>query len=113
MPASFPNFSMIEYEGPKDLHSFPTRRSSDLKILQGLKDATALLEDYRQAMTKLIDSSKSVDELDRKSTRLNSSHRCKSYAVFCLKKKKARTLRGLRLADATKNLPDKHYKLFR
>src|SRR5437764_13571396 len=25
--------------------------------------------------------------LDRKSTRLNSSHRCISYAVFCLKKK--------------------------
>src|SRR5437762_7197816 len=28
---------------------------------------------------------------DRKSTRLNSSHRCISYAVFCLKKKKIRT----------------------
>src|SRR5436189_2863462 len=28
--------------------------------------------------------------LDRKSTRLNSSHRCISYAVFCLKKKKQR-----------------------
>src|SRR5437762_7402683 len=27
-------------------------------------------------------------EIDRKSTRLNSSHRCISYAVFCLKKKK-------------------------
>src|SRR5437879_11000683 len=27
-------------------------------------------------------------EEDRKSTRLNSSHRCISYAVFCLKKKK-------------------------
>src|SRR5437762_6841843 len=27
---------------------------------------------------------------DRKSTRLNSSHRCISYAVFCLKKKKQR-----------------------
>src|SRR5436189_4262310 len=25
---------------------------------------------------------------DRKSTRLNSSHRCSSYAVFCLKKKR-------------------------
>src|SRR5437762_9846423 len=28
---------------------------------------------------------------DRKSTRLNSSHRCISYAVFCLKKKKKNT----------------------
>src|SRR5437764_11050019 len=30
--------------------------------------------------------------LDRKSTRLNSSHRCISYAVFCLKKKKKTTI---------------------
>src|SRR5437764_11866528 len=29
-----------------------------------------------------------VEARDRKSTRLNSSHRCISYAVFCLKKKK-------------------------
>src|SRR5436189_2285842 len=29
---------------------------------------------------------------DRKSTRLNSSHRCISYAVFCLKKKKKITI---------------------
>src|SRR3712207_8405582 len=29
-----------------------------------------------------------VDNLDRKSTRLNSSHANISYAVFCLKKKK-------------------------
>src|SRR5437762_7239888 len=29
--------------------------------------------------------------IDRKSTRLNSSHRCISYAVFCLKKKKKKT----------------------
>src|SRR5437879_6815005 len=28
------------------------------------------------------------NDVDRKSTRLNSSHRCISYAVFCLKKKK-------------------------
>src|SRR5437762_12855024 len=29
-----------------------------------------------------------IEMIDRKSTRLNSSHRCISYAVFCLKKKK-------------------------
>src|SRR5437762_4348958 len=34
-------------------------------------------------------------KLDRKSTRLNSSHRCISYAVFCLKKKR----RGRRRPD--------------
>src|SRR5256885_7485560 len=32
--------------------------------------------------------------LDRKSTRLNSSHLVISYAVFCLKKKKINTLRS-------------------
>src|SRR5438034_3981484 len=32
-------------------------------------------------------------ELDRKSTRLNSSHTVISYAVFCLKKKKTTTSR--------------------
>src|SRR5437763_10241769 len=37
--------------------------------------------------------------LDRKSTRLNSSHRCISYAVFCLKKKKKKTKK-----DKTKKL---------
>src|SRR5437763_5702491 len=31
---------------------------------------------------------KNLGHSDRKSTRLNSSHRCISYAVFCLKKKK-------------------------
>src|SRR5256886_8334167 len=34
------------------------------------------------------------DEVDRKSTRLNSSHSQISYAVFCLKKKKQRNLCG-------------------
>src|SRR5437879_10318928 len=33
-------------------------------------------------------ASSEVPGADRKSTRLNSSHRCISYAVFCLKKKK-------------------------
>src|SRR5437879_7039135 len=35
-----------------------------------------------------VASSVTVAGTDRKSTRLNSSHRCISYAVFCLKKKK-------------------------
>src|SRR2546430_11485903 len=33
-----------------------------------------------------------IRKLDRKSTRLNSSHSQISYAVFCLKKKKARVI---------------------
>ncbi|MFL6817821.1 MAG: methyl-accepting chemotaxis protein [Bradyrhizobium sp.] len=37
--------------------------STDEKILQGIKEAAGLLEDYRQTLTKLVESSKSVDEL--------------------------------------------------
>src|SRR5437762_4042767 len=37
---------------------------------------------------KSADREKQTPAQDRKSTRLNSSHRCISYAVFCLKKKK-------------------------
>src|SRR5207248_3913634 len=36
---------------------------------------------------------------DRKSTRLNSSHRTISYAVFCLKKKNIETLPQLTLVE--------------
>src|SRR5690606_41935660 len=39
-------------------------------------------------MTHLIKSYLSKEALDRKSTRLNSSHVKSSYAVFCLKKKR-------------------------
>src|SRR2546426_6030298 len=37
-------------------------------------------------------SAEKLDEQDRKSTRLNSSHLVISYAVFCLKKKKNKRL---------------------
>src|SRR5256885_3873243 len=40
----------------------------------------------------------SDSDIDRKSTRLNSSHLVISYAVFCLKKKKAMTLEKARIA---------------
>src|SRR5256885_5094283 len=39
------------------------------------------------AHTLVADRSRGLIELDRKSTRLNSSHLVISYAVFCLKKK--------------------------
>src|SRR5437763_13244882 len=41
------------------------------------------------------------DETDRKSTRLNSSHRCISYAVFCLKKKITSGAMGMNSSSAT------------
>src|SRR2546427_9003611 len=41
-----------------------------------------------------------VDALDRKSTRLNSSHSQISYAVFCLKKKKKTSIHTCARRDA-------------
>src|SRR5699024_12271373 len=84
-----------------DVHSFPTRRSSDLEATlaavarklhldgclrlargeenQGGRQRDSLLSDAMEAVFGGV--------LDRKSTRLNSSHVSISYAVFCLKKK--------------------------
>src|SRR2546426_4841086 len=42
---------------------------------------------------------------DRKSTRLNSSHLVISYAVFCLKKKKKKTINGCTRHKSTRCTP--------
>src|SRR5437879_10757986 len=47
---------------------------------------------------------------DRKSTRLNSSHRCISYAVFCLKKKKKKQKRKHASKHKTLNYDHNNYK---
>src|SRR5437762_10434972 len=44
--------------------------------------------DQRGAARRELEVEEVRLQSDRKSTRLNSSHRCISYAVFCLKKKK-------------------------
>src|SRR5437764_13426848 len=63
-------------------------RSSALKLAIRACDLANVREDF----LRLLDCGNFVPCgnfcLDRKSTRLNSSHRCISYAVFCLKKKK-------------------------
>src|SRR5690349_22671657 len=79
------------------LHSFPTRRSSDLDRDPDETDARDLdvehaepelpAEDVDRARKPREDAR---DRQDRKSTRLNSSHVEISYAVFCLKKKTKR-----------------------
>src|SRR5206468_12819740 len=105
-------FLFYRYPHPRHLHSFPTRRSSDLNnspatigsvqyafsvyplndihlgcgvVVIGhdaLSVARLLTMMNRSWMRRLF------RKLDRKSTRLNSSHDQISYAVFCLKKKK-------------------------
>src|SRR2546422_9514452 len=44
--------------------------------------------------TRVVPRAGAALALDRKSTRLNSSHGYISYAVFCLKKKKKKTTRA-------------------
>src|SRR5437763_13002282 len=89
---------------PSSLHSFPTRRSSDLWDRIKVGDVVLFgcgpgqTEGYWDSVVTGI--SKDGQTLtDRKSTRLNSSHRCISYAVFCLKKKK--TSYGVRFGRIT------------
>src|SRR5437762_7827782 len=102
-------FSLYYTATPPHLHSFPTRRSSDLDQadLQHLHGAVERQVDGDVAHHARL--APEIDVLvnltwggvfvrhcgtpDRKSTRLNSSHRCISYAVFCLKKKKKQTTR--------------------
>src|SRR5438309_7019178 len=64
-----------------DLHSFPTRRSSDLAVVA---DGGAV-DRARDAHT---DGRRHGKGHRSEETRLNSSHSSISYAVFCLKKKK-------------------------
>src|SRR5207244_12071036 len=93
--------------------SFPTRRSSDLFIGLGIMGAPMAGHLIKGAHEVFLNTRRKVPgdlvaaggvacasaaevarradviiTIDRKSTRLNSSHQIISYAVFCLKKKK-------------------------
>src|SRR5436305_7199206 len=85
------------------LHSFPTRRSSDL-VNQKLREAVEVyFHVVGRANAAALDRDAAFARpTDRKSTRLNSSHVRISYAVFCLKKKKK-----------TKKIASRHMKTFR
>src|SRR5690349_22854447 len=90
------SLSLNSYRARRHLHSFPTRRSSDL-LLEGAELITGRRK--RQRPKPTLDRFPPATERwlgslpfaptreDRKSTRLNSSHVESSYAVFCLKKK--------------------------
>src|SRR5690242_21478845 len=56
---------------------------------------TGALANTNPNITALVINPTSPATLDRKSTRLNSSHMSISYAVFCLKKKKTNTIQYL------------------
>src|SRR5437879_10624111 len=70
--------------GGKDVRHAPRRRAA------GARGHEAAAEPADQVVHLLRGARQPGSQRagDRKSTRLNSSHRCISYAVFCLKKKK-------------------------
>src|SRR5437868_12537132 len=82
----------------RDLHSFPTRRSSDLRTTSCVVSTLwSAVGDFCHPCSWTCGSRGRFAPVsfrttrlnpDRKSTRLNSSHVSISYAVFCLKKKK-------------------------
>src|SRR5207247_11438880 len=104
--------TLLLHRSPPHLHphSFPTRRSSDLArgtakldiiaqlplLLNGLpaitrKSLAKEIPPAQDTLHYLVYKSDIFTDgvylLDRKSTRLNSSHEWISYAVFCLKNK--------------------------
>src|SRR5438105_11214027 len=80
--------SFIQESPPhRDLHSFPTRRSSDLRDAAFTVDGPRGPRYEAQQGPIILARKTGAAILDRKSTRLNSSHEWISYAVFCLKKK--------------------------
>src|SRR5690606_41404257 len=108
---SFPPILSVYTGGRGDLHSFPTRRSSDLagrprrcstpssysrcSASAATSSTTRCREVPSSSRSEGIMSPESPTTavlsgpvVDRKSTRLNSSHVKISYAVFCLKKKR-------------------------
>src|SRR5207248_11341625 len=89
MLTSFSSFFFYCSGHHRDLHSFPTRRSSDLLFLAAYFGSSPFRDFILGADLRLVAAIEAWRwGGDRKSTRLNSSHRTISYAVFCLKKKK-------------------------
>src|SRR5256885_8154126 len=69
-------------------------RKLGLRLRPPTRDDRRGITDFRAAILEVLGkpSNGKAPIEDRKSTRLNSSHLVISYAVFCLKKKKKRTL---------------------
>src|SRR2546422_6832199 len=81
------------------------RSARDQAAVRRLRDLSSTASDPKaDALARLL-GERDGKTIDRKSTRLNSSHGYISYAVFCLKKKKISVLRrmlpDIPLADVT------------
>src|SRR5690625_7918669 len=79
------NFFLFNASAPPEIS--PLSLHDALPILE-LSAVAALTQCLVERASRLIDAGEALPQIDRKSTRLNSSHVAISYAVFCLKKKK-------------------------
>src|SRR5437764_11749119 len=61
--------------------------SREKYLIETMGSGCAWIDYDRDGLLDLYLVNSAGRSVDRKSTRLNSSHRCISYAVFCLKKK--------------------------
>src|SRR5207248_11628514 len=90
--ACLDTFSRLSSPLPLSFFFFFTAPSPTDIYTLSLHDALPICHGYRReaavALTSDLDERHARSLVDRKSTRLNSSHRTISYAVFCLKKKK-------------------------
>src|SRR3712207_8256880 len=84
-------FLMIRRPPRSTLFPYTTLFRSVEVLQAGEQDAGALLLREHEVLD-LDDAGHRVARVDRKSTRLNSSHANISYAVFCLKKKKKKLI---------------------
>src|SRR5690625_5669676 len=94
------SLSFLRYGGRPDLHSFPTRRSSDLSaiphgmiaangsrlLLQLIANPWEVRPRETRMPTWAIFAGAGPPASRSEEQRLNSSHVASSYAVFCLKK---------------------------
>src|SRR2546430_2671330 len=95
-------------ERTRSFRSYPI--ASGICVADHGHACAALLSESSKVATPLLDTASSgclaarklTEVLDRKSTRLNSSHSQISYAVFCLKKKKKTPSPILRAGPATR-----------
>src|SRR5205807_9765251 len=113
-------FSLHCSRAHRDLHSFPTRRSSDLgpgcfasahpgRFAYGRDPRTGRPSGHPPAGAGVCSFPEGLcqrEKADRKSTRLNSSHLVISYAVFCLKKKKKN--KNKKIIQKKKQIINKH-----
>src|SRR5438034_10010555 len=96
----YPFFFFVIVRRPPRSTLFPYTtlfRSLQRLLELGYTEGQNLAIEFRFADWQLARLSDLAAELDRKSTRLNSSHTVISYAVFCLKKKKIKRIQSTQI----------------